>query len=444
MPVCHRRRRHVTIWDVTENVHGAGVAHMIRQFSDDPLNSEIKPPCRQLARKINHGEAGMATQFSKYGVIGVNPSTQAQFDELLTYGAETLDLTPTDHEDAVQKYRAVGAWLSKSGSLLADSKPQIYPQGSMAIGTAVRPVGKDEFDLDLVCELQTGATKSPKELKNVIGQRLREHKLYGGLLKEKNRCWRLAYSGKFHMDILPACPNPGSSQGTALLIPDKELAAWKETDPKGYAAWFSSHSLRSASTRMEVQADVETPPPPPHTSTKTPLQLAVQILKRHRDLYFRGDEDAPISIIITTLAAEAYDGQASVLATLWHLLVHMPSLIKTDAAEYPVVRNPVNPRENFADKWRENPKKKQRFLDWIEAAKRDLEDLAGTSLPGMVRALTPLLGEHAGEEAMKKYGETIQGSRTAGLRATATTGALGITSAQARPIPRHTFYGRET
>lgn len=383
----------------------------------------------------------MATQFSKYGVINVDPSTQAQLDELLTYGAETLDLTPAEHEDAVQKYRSVGAWLSKSGSLLAENEPQIYPQGSMAIGTAVRPVGRDEFDLDLVCELQIDAATNPEELKRVVGQRLRENENYRDLLEGKNRCWRLSHSGRFHMDILPACPNREAVRDTALLIPDKKLAAWKETDPKGYAAWFEHHSLRSVSTCREVHADVEPPPPPPNNSRKTPLQLAVQILKRHRDLYFNGDEDAPISIIITTLAAEAYEGQASVFATLRHLLFRMPSRIGTDAAGHPVVRNPVNPHENFADKWRENPNKKKRFFDWIEAAKQHLEDLANTSLPGMVKALTPLLGEPAGLEAVKKCGSRIQGSRTAGLQAAATTGALGITSAQARPVPRQTFYG---
>lgn len=45
---------------------------------------------------------------------------------------------------------------------------------------------------------------------------------------------------------------------------------------------------------------------PKYQSNKTPLQRAVQILKRHRDIMFAGDEDKPVSIIITTLAAKAY------------------------------------------------------------------------------------------------------------------------------------------
>lgn len=41
------------------------------------------------------------------------------------------------------------------------------------------------------------------------------------------------------------------------------------------------------------------------------LQRIVQILKRHRDIMFNGDEDKPISIIITTLASRAYRGETN-------------------------------------------------------------------------------------------------------------------------------------
>jgi len=122
----------------------------------------------------------------------------------------------------------------------------------------------------------------------------------------------------------------------------------------------------------------------------------------------------------------------------------MPSFIETDAAGEAVVRNPVNPLENFADKWREEPRKKQRFFEWLQAASRDLERLSRTSLPEAVKALAPLVGERAGSEAVRRYGARIQDQRTTGLRGLAATGALGVTSTQARPIPRQTFFGRDS
>jgi hypothetical protein len=368
-------------------------------------------------------------------------SRRAQLDTLLTYGAEALDLTPTQYEDAVQKYQSVGAWLNKPDSLLVAANPMVFPQGSIAIGTATKPVRRDEFDLDLVCQLQIADRISPAQLKRAIGQRLRENAVYRERLEEKNRCWRIVYAGDFYMDILPGRPDPRFADTTALLIPDKELSAWKESDPKGYAAWFTERSRLSMMASMGVRAGVAAPPPAPDASTKTPLQLAVQIFKRHRDLSLGDDEDAPISIIITTLAARAYVGQDSVYDTLQHLLMRMPTFIETDSAGNSVVSNPVNPLENFADKWRDYPRKRQRFFDWIQAASHQLNKLAGATLPQSVEALTPLIGARPGTEAVRQYGSAVHEQRTAGLRAAAATGALGSTSARARVIPTQTFFG---
>lgn len=35
------------------------------------------------------------------------------------------------------------------------------------------------------------------------------------------------------------------------------------------------------------------------------------------------------------------------------------------------VANPVNPEENFADKWAEVPRRKQVFREWLDKARRD-------------------------------------------------------------------------
>ena len=48
---------------------------------------------------------------------------------------------------------------------------------------------------------------------------------------------------------------------------------------------------------------------------KTPLQKAIQILKRHRDIMFKDDTKhlKPISIIITTIAAELYRNEDNIV-----------------------------------------------------------------------------------------------------------------------------------
>src|SRR5207249_828409 len=82
---------------------------------------------------------------------------------------------------------------------------------------------------------------------------------------------------------------------------------------------------------------------------KSPLQRCVQILKCHRNMMFTDDpEGKPASIIITTLAARAYQGEADIDDALDRILSTMGALVNPTA---PRVPNPVNPAEDFGDRW---------------------------------------------------------------------------------------------
>jgi hypothetical protein len=74
-----------------------------------------------------------------------NISTTEFYDGLF----EHIDITPTQYELAVQHYKAVASHLSED-SLCDD----VYPQGSFALGTVIRPFrrgGDADYDLDIVC-----------------------------------------------------------------------------------------------------------------------------------------------------------------------------------------------------------------------------------------------------------------------------------------------------
>ena len=315
----------------------------------------------------------------------------------------------------------------------------------MAIGTTNKPVGQDERDIDLVCEMALPAHINQSQVKKMLGDRLRENETYAAILKEKNRCWRLSYSGQFHMDILPAKPDPRTPSESALVIPDKELRCWKETDPKSYTNWFKVQAARSLRrNETGIQAGIE--PPPAYTSVwdKTPLQVAVQLLKRHRDVTLNGQEHSPISIIITTLAGRAYQGQASIYATTMNLLQRMPKFIEYDADGLPYVRNPTNELENFADKWHQKPIKKLVFDRWIISAQNDLISLGSTTLSESDVPLGKFLGVRHASHALKAYGEHMHRQRRTGLRIATGTGLLGVSGAQTSAIPKNTFYGDDT
>jgi hypothetical protein len=164
-----------------------------------------------------------------------------QLGELLRFTAETLDIPDHLYEDAVLKYEDIGAWLATKDSDLREYIPEIYPQGSFRLGTIVRPLTKkDEYDIDLVCHLQIKKENTTqKELKQIVGNRLKKRQDIAEILEEYRRCWRLDYPKHFRMDVLPVIPNI-ERPPTGLLLTDKELVRWQKSNPKLYADWFYS------------------------------------------------------------------------------------------------------------------------------------------------------------------------------------------------------------
>ena len=74
-------------------------------------------------------------------------------DKIYTELAESLNITDTMTVEIINSYEAVGKYL---GNLEEELDIQIYPQGSMGLGTLVRPISSDEegdYDVDLVCLL---------------------------------------------------------------------------------------------------------------------------------------------------------------------------------------------------------------------------------------------------------------------------------------------------
>ena len=372
--------------------------------------------------------------------IGLDRDRIDYLDRIFLNAADSLDLTKTQHDSAVEKYGAVGTWLDEDPYLKRFS-PKIFPQGSFALGTCVKPLGRQEFDVDTTCVLQIPNSITPAALKKLVGDRLKQHGTYSGMLEEKNRCWRLNYAGEFHLDIIPAIPKNFPQQGSKLLISDKLARAWKDTDPEGYALWFGLRKRTAVGQIKDGRVQAHVAPAPEHSSTsgKAPLQIAVQILKRHRDVRFKDRVDAPISIIITTLAAHAYKMEASVIETMIGLLDRMPTFIRWIDGQW-VVENPTNTEENFADKWKENPERANAFFEWIEMAKQDLAVLkSAQGVPAVRKGLIPFLGEKRADIVLNRMAEEADSLRGKGLSVSSASGAVGLTGNIV--VPKNNFYG---
>jgi hypothetical protein len=73
---------------------------------------------------------------------------KAQLVGVLERLCQGLELTDSQFESAKARYDAVGRWLAGAEDRLIHTV-LIYPQGSTAIGTTVKPIGRIEHDVDL-------------------------------------------------------------------------------------------------------------------------------------------------------------------------------------------------------------------------------------------------------------------------------------------------------
>lgn len=193
---------------------------------------------------------------------------KAELTGMLELVCQALELTESQFKTAEARYEAVGKYLIEGDSPVLASLG-IYPQGSISLGTTVKPVGQEEYDIDLVClapSLQPAI--SPGFLKKLIGDRLRSSGRYRDLLEEKPRCWRINYANEFHLDITPAIANPACGNG-GELVPDKKLEKWKASNPKGYRRQFEEiaklqpvMSLKKAAEFAAARSQVEDLPQP--------------------------------------------------------------------------------------------------------------------------------------------------------------------------------------
>ena len=405
---------------------------------------------------------------------------ESEISEILETLGKQLDVSKSQYESAVKSYEAVGNYLSRKESPISSYAPRIIPQGSFMLGTIIKSIHEeDDIDIDLILQLSgKNSDWTQKNLKDLIGNDLKESGVYNSMIKNSlggRRCWTLEYSesANYHMDILPALVEGGFirmfSEGSkdvqeidvdqlSIRITDKNLKNydtetdprnWLKSNPLGYAKWFFERSVYSEMKTFTLNEAVD--PVRNYSSKKSPLQRAVQLLKRHRDIMFSSPEynsdDKPISIIITTLAGLSYDHTADLIETITCIVSKLESYIETRYNEVTGrwekwVENPVNKVENFADKWPENPRKEKYFYLWLKKLKEDILELKagkGKGLPYLNESLSRQFGKQAVDKTFSAYGQNYANQRENGnLRMAKVTGLLGSTGISIKP---HNFEG---
>lgn len=366
-------------------------------------------------------------------------------EELIEDLAKALDIPAERYASADRSYRSVCAWLERPGSRFEHVHIYAYTQGSFRLGTAIRPLsGEEDYDLDIVCEFSVAKSAlTQKQLHDDLGHELKLYAERHSMNPPEGwrRCWTLNYAdtAQFHMDVLPAVPDAQrqrllrEARSMSLAFVEKSVGItdsehenyrvrsddWPVSNPNGYAEWFYERmrpvfeTRRRAMMLAEAKADVSQIPA---FRVKTPLQSAIQILKRHRDMRFSEDSGGrPTSIVVSTLAAHAYQQETTISGALLSILTRMDQFILRQGDDH-WIANPSDPRENFADMWRDEPERKDAFYDWLETARTDFRQAAEQdSVDGFIERLAPRMGRHLVEAAASSRRPSTPRTALAGL-----------------------------
>lgn len=330
-----------------------------------------------------------------------------------------LDLSHTMYKDAEEKYKTLAETFNENGISCT-----IYPQGSFATGTVIRPYkkGKDaNYDLDAVCviDLEKKST-SPQKIKTLIGEIIEKCGYYKTFF-EYEKCWTIVFAQNngigFNIDVVTSVDediqikndlikSAGIEAEHLMSEPvsmakgycEKGNCKWVTINPKGYAEWFNEINARFETYTREQRKIFESKAcdhevePIPSDELRSALQIAIQIMKRHRDVYYCNnhiEELKPISAIITTIAAEIakeavrsdydpFEMLEYILRNIdeYHGLVALNESVGVYASKTLLqkrsgswyMRDPAYPKNNLLDSW--DNEIANHFFRWVNNLKK--------------------------------------------------------------------------
>ena len=171
-------------------------------------------------------------------------------NNVLSKIADDLNLSDTDLDKVISSYEAVGMLLKNDSAISNYGDVRVFPQGSIALGTTVKPLSRSDYDVDMVA-LVLNDKIDLRTLKRIIGDALKGSDRYKSKIEKLpfggKRCWTLNYKD-YHMDILPCKPDstPTTYKGIESIVAthsdDGINFSSVHTNPKGYLSWFLEKS----------------------------------------------------------------------------------------------------------------------------------------------------------------------------------------------------------
>jgi Second Messenger Oligonucleotide or Dinucleotide Synthetase domain len=371
-----------------------------------------------------------------------------EHDALLMDVARRVQLTKTMHDAAETNFRALCKYVDRLGSPLENRVVECYPSGSFATGTAIASrVVKAQHDVDVVLELDIPADTPPQlvldtlfdAINGDIGSR------YHGKVKKNSRCVTVEYGDGTTVDLMPIARILGPDRAGHLFHHKGAESLHKPVNPWGFAKHFKDHIEYDSvfrdlfvGRRILVEGQLlekaETQPMPEHVpiEEKSPRVVALQLIKRARDVAFRPKAREhlrkPPSVVLAAIALEAGPVHTSLLNEVIAVANTIRArLMQTWGPRGTVqVLNPAYEPDVFTDRWPENKACADLFDEDLRRLVVALHKLKSEtmSLADKRELLKGLFGETAATYAIESTLTAREHERQAGRMHIGTTGRV--------------------
>lgn len=401
-------------------------------------------------------------------------------DLLLADVAIRVQLSRTDYRKAVDRYETINKWIEREGSRLKERVQLCYPQGSMAIGATIASrLRTDEFDIDVVAQLDLPQNVSPKDALDLLCEAIRGEpgSRYYRRAERRTRCVTVNYADDMHLDVTPAVRIGGTPERQSMIFHDRAEAPQERSfaliaNPHGFAEWFklntpNDHAFadifeqraweyEEALRSFAEMAETEPVPSQEPAFRKSKAVIVLQLLKRWRNVQYDARSGRkPPSIMFAKLIADAANHTDRLSEELLHQARYMLDVFLRcqRLGRLVHVANPVCPEDVLTDRWPATLRDQTIFVDDLKHLVRQVERLMeGCDLGDMQKIMAGLFGEAPTGEAFRSFNERV-GSMVrdgqsrhrigAGGLVLPGTASVAATSPTARATPEHTFYGAD-
>lgn len=345
---------------------------------------------------------------------------------LLIDVAQRIQLSPTKHDEAQRRFVALCEYIDRPGSPLHGLISECYGGGSFSTGTVIASkVSKDQHDVDAVVETLVSPNEDPSKMLTLLFEALNGSpgSRYHGKVRRNSRCVTVEYNDGVTVDLMPIARLVDEPARAGHLFHWKPATAesyHKPVNPWGFAARFNEeveldpNFVRIFDARRSLAegrvAKAATEPLPDHVplSEKSPRVVALQLMKRNRDIRYRSrDERKPPSVMLCALALEAGSYGSSLVDELLHLTRYVAARLDTACRNYQriTVCNPAYAKDVYTDRWPESVQAQHVYLNDLRHFERQLMLLKSDRLTAveMRSILENLFGETAARYAIERH-----------------------------------------